>query len=360
MAIDTPDQAWERLERWLDRRQLGLFLGAGVSQKNGIPTWQEFVGRLAGEVGFDGRVASALDISLTRRLSLVRRQFEAGSYERGWADLVRHVLYADYVAQRAASGVPVGEGAGLRERLTAYFEASNPVLAACLRLCAVPSGPGFVADGGKARHNPRVAAILSYNIDELIQAYDAARHGPFRVTRTIERASKAARPGTISLYQLHGYVRAVPGIAEEEAADHLVVTEQEHHDLTDDPLSFGNAAALRVLREAVCVFVGCSMTDELMRRTLRRWLREHVAALEAAPRPDKPEAAEDRVRRHFAVMLLRGSPEENDLLDADLCLSGVWPLWVQDFDEDLTGRLVGLGRFLEQRADGDAAQRRID
>jgi hypothetical protein len=125
-----------------------------------------------------------------------------------------------------------------------------------------------------------------------------------------------------------------------EAPDALVLTEQEYHSRTDDPFSFATSAILWALREFSCIFIGCSMKDQLMRRSLYRSLREREAALKAEKRTE--EELPERLQRHYAVFLNAKTEGERFCRENDLESLGVTPLWVSDFDRDLPDKLEAL------------------
>src|SRR5262245_55584557 len=133
------------------------------------------------------------------------------------------------------------------------------------------------------------------------------------------------------------------GDPKDEAADRLILTETEYHDRTDDAYSFANSALLWALREFSCLFVGCSMTDELMRRALYRSLKERKEAL----RRERADDKEKRWRRHYAVVEACDRADVNTLRDRDLKMLGVNPLWVTDFRIDLPRRLKRLSELLQ-------------
>jgi len=52
-ARDSADAAPRALVRQIDARRVILFAGAGISAGLGLPTWQDFIGQLGAEVGFE-------------------------------------------------------------------------------------------------------------------------------------------------------------------------------------------------------------------------------------------------------------------------------------------------------------------
>jgi len=116
--------------------------------------------------------------------------------------VVRDVLYRDFKRSLSQPGIDPEdekfrgflkgeqrykeEHPGLRERMEKRFAS----LTAIVKLCSAPASR---EDKKKDPPQRRIRAVLTYNVDALIQIYDRARHGR-RVFRTVERSSKR-RPG---------------------------------------------------------------------------------------------------------------------------------------------------------------------
>jgi len=122
--------------------------------------------------------------------------------------------------------------------------------------------------------------------------------------------------------------RRRPGV---DTPDKLVLTEAEYNSRTDDPYSFANASLLWAMREFNCIFIGCSMTDELMRRSLHRSFEEITTALQSEGKG--PNEARKLARRHYAIIKAEHDENSNDLRKLDLSLLGVNTLWVKEWTE---------------------------
>jgi hypothetical protein len=250
-------------------------------------------------------------------------------------------IYDGFLAQVAEKSTEIAdlsvsdfgsEAAGSGGRVSRFFQATNPVLWEIVRVCGQ-------SRSGHYRKNDRIGVLLSTNLDGLPQLCDRAIHGSPRMLRTVERASAEAHVDKIPLYQLHGYLLPPSGASKirGEAADGLVLTEAEYVARTDGPYAWANVTLHWAVRQFPVVFIGCSMTDDLIRRALHRSCRERTEDY-SAKKSGKPLKETVR-RRHFAVTRLHKDNEVNQVRNQSAAALGLWPLWVEDYDRDLPTRL---------------------
>ena len=336
-TFESADASWQRLQDVLNDFDVALFLGAGLSVPNKIPAWQALTARLSNEAEPVVRKLQSYGVSLTTQLQLARQKAPGDD----WSKRMRSVLYAGLWRQVAAqarfiarlSAKDFGEtDKAARGRVRTFFARTNPVLLQIVEACAVDRD-------GQRKANDRIGAILTTNIDGLLQACDRACHGHPRMLRTVEDATKNSVFEKITLYHLHGYVNL--NAAKPTPSDGLVLTEDEYLGRNDDPYSWASVVLHWALREFPIVFVGCSMTDELVRRALRRSLLERLHFSGSATRFHP--IPEHRWRRQFAVVRRRKIHRANHAINDNLAFLGVWPLWVSDFKGDLQRRLTALG-----------------
>jgi|SRR5215472_558424 len=362
--MSLEDESWQRVHQALEMNDLALFVGAGVSYVRdppegpggGLPGWRQFAKRLAEAADLaesqicllekGGRTLPAIISMIQDRVWKKEGAYSCQDRQRVWTTLVRDVLYRDFKRALSQHGIDPEDERFRRflraeqdlkkehRRLCEYMEKRFASLTAIVELCSAPAS----REDPDRKWVPQrgIRALLTYNVDALIQIYDRARHGR-RVFRTVERSSKKARGRKIPLYQLHGYLQPLDVGPNHEATDRLVFTEHEYHKRTDEAFNFAMTSTLWALRETVCVFVGCSMTDELMRRGLYRSRKERI-------RDSRYEgkdliSAEEEALRHFAVLPIEDHKGE---LERDLRLLGVRPLWVHDFNRDLPRRILDL------------------
>lgn len=296
-----------------------LVLGAGLSRGSGLPSWPELLKAIALEVvGRDGqelvRRLRAQDLSAPA-IASVLESFDTGR-RRNFADLVRDKLYANFKYY----------GSGVSSRNKAAFIAhvakTNPTLAGVAAFCAEVN-----SSGNAYQTNRRVHGIINFNFDALFRHYVFARYGP--LVRTVERASKSPVPGRINVYHLHGYLRfdAHRGRGDKEAADKLVLTEQQYFDFTTNQVSLSTYTFLYLLRERPCVFIGLSMQDENLRRLLHRSFSERVQAYAEEGEHGRAEA---KSVRHFAMLRNETNPTRR-ATERSLARLGVRALWIDEY-----------------------------
>jgi hypothetical protein len=340
-TLENASDAWSRLSRTVSKYDIALFLGAGSSTGNRLPGWQEFTTIVGGWP----EVRKYIDagVSLATLLGIARSRIRT---DGEWQEAIRPALYSGFLRQisemeHTIAGLEISnfgrKDEKSRENVRKFFTETNPALVEIVRLCSVSRGTSW-------QQSDHIGACLTTNIDFLIQSCDRAFHGSPRILRTVERASAETEAGKVPLYHLHGYLRPERTKASREAADRLVLTEAEYLARNDDPYSWANAVLHWAAREFPVLFIGCSMTDELIRRALHRTYHQHLADIQAEGKYDK--VPEEKKRRHFAVMLQPSDPDVTQILNASLGSLGVWPLWLNDFGE-LPSRLRALRAHLE-------------
>lgn len=299
---------------------VALGLGAGVSQASGLPSWNELVCRLAEALPDIGRKSaqSLLDAGYDATVLATVLRRKAGS-DDAFANLVREALYKDFSFEAAV-------GKSNHRRFVEHIRNTNPTLHAVGSMC------GSLIEGERFRPNPRIRAVMTLNIDALLEMYTRARFRG-RVLRTVERAAASASSSKIHSYHLHGYlVRELASPSREarsqEADDRLVLTEQQYFDVVANANSFVNYTMLYLLREYRFLFVGLSMRDPNLRRALHLSFTERIRELEAEG--ETTAMATSRAARHWAIMVRRDA-EIDAATTILLEVIGVKPLWVDAY-----------------------------
>jgi hypothetical protein len=157
MELDTVSEVYRE-------RGLVLALGAGVSSGSGIPTWTALLERVAEVVcGAGGlRLVSRLreaGFSLPAIAAILEREHGGGVEFR---EVVRRALYRDFPWY--------GEESARAEReILGHTLDANPTLNAVAAFCAVQE------EGGAFARNPRVHAIVNFNLDALFNVFVQAK-----------------------------------------------------------------------------------------------------------------------------------------------------------------------------------------
>jgi hypothetical protein len=185
-----------------------------------------------------------------------------------FTEFVREELYRDFKNEVAFSGRAEPSKNGLLE----FVRSQNHTLKSVAALCAVESN-----DGKTFLKNPRIRAIVNFNIDDVFREYVQARYRRALV-RTIERPSKEPHRNRVSVYYMHGFLRFddKAGDQKKEASDKLVLAEHEYFDFFNNPTGLFNHTFLYLMREHCCLFIGLSMRDDNIRRLLHYSTKERV------------------------------------------------------------------------------------
>jgi hypothetical protein len=332
-------RAWRELRETYVKEGIVLVLGAGVSKDSGIPSWDGLLENLLEKLNerADQPTVERLrnhDMSLPMVASVIEQRF--GRDRKDFVEDVRKALYRDFsyfdrVRKR-------------RDAFVRDVRRTNSTLHAVCTLCAVKGEPRSIYVS-----NPRIGAIVTFNIDQLVQSYIRSRFSNTlpsgerpKLVRTVERASAGPHaqskskegafvPRRINIYHLHGYLRFDHGAGEPgKETNKITLTEQDYFDVFNDPMSIFNYTFLHLLREWTCLFIGLSMQDENIRRLLHYSAKERMESLRAEGRD--PKKVQEKWIRHFAILRQEGS-DVDKAREESLRLLGTKVLWVEEYPE---------------------------
>jgi hypothetical protein len=357
---------WELLKEKYEEEGLVLALGAGVSLGSKLPNWPKLLQILVEDSIGKGDpnyfkelkkwplpvIASVLEQSsfeeqkdIEPRAEFIERVRKA-LYRKFHKDLYPDIYEALYLDSHKRVDSPLGpdmdsryplekrkKAEENRRKLVRDVCAHNETLRTVAALCVVQyAGKEKQLFKANVEH---IRAIVTFNLDNLLQEYTRARYNNPGLLRTIERATQSPSIGKISLYHMHGLLRfdSKAMRPEKEAADAVVLTEQNYFDFFNDPMSLFNYTFLYLLREFSCLFIGLSMQDENIRRLLHYSREERVKSyLRKHPRKPEDDAIE-KSRRHFAILQRSDSSSINSAVEKSLLALGTRVLWVADYDE---------------------------
>ena len=311
---------WTALEAVYKAHGVVLVLGAGVSMDSCFPGWSGLLARVAEGLG-RGEIFSSDGGAVALPLPVVASILEEGCGSKAeFVRRIRKALYDDFPF------FPDGVTKANRQSFVNEIQAKNPTLRTVASFCATQ-------ERGRRVYmpNPRVHAVVTFNLDALFQAYFDARYAE-HLLRTVERASAQAIPGRLNVYHMHGFLR-FDNKADDPAKenDAVVLTEQDYFDVFGSPTSFFNYTFLYLLRERPCVFIGSSMQDQNIRRLLYVSREERVRGLENEGR--KPDDARRETLRHFAILKRTANLRLDEAFEESLRRLGTSVLWVNAHPE---------------------------
>jgi hypothetical protein len=231
-------------------QRLVLFLGAGVSVSQGLPSWNKLV----------------LDLLLSHAASSPRWHKLEPHYRRALVTWLHEELGYDPLVLARLVKKSLLEHA--RRRLGEepaehkFWELVRAQLYVDCRSRAVSGTLRAVADlVDRSAHGEHLAAIVTFNFDDLLEQELRRRKIAHHVVHGARRASGRGLP----IVHVHGYL---PQHGPVPADPGLVFTEDDYHRITEVAFHWAATAIVSQLRERTGLFVGLSMNDPNLRRLL--------------------------------------------------------------------------------------------
>lgn len=332
---------------------LVLFLGAGVSKTSGVPEWRELLDTVLQAVGATPKTLDVTSLSFSKVLQdqaglsmlsqfdLVAHECSGKEPDRTFVDLLREHLYGHKKFSQLRTSmnqIPTDNDAKLSfdwEPIVKQLS-KNRTLAAVGDLLVDTSANPVTA-------NQKIGAVLTTNVDNLVQTYVMARAQGRRLLATVDRASVGDHPGMTSIYHLHGWIDPRTERPLRIVNSPLVFRETEYFDSIANPNSFANYTAQSLFQRRNVLFIGTSMEDINVRRWLynsfeerRRhrfeFLRERYPGYEGA----EAEAYAASIR-HFWLKRELDLPEPRDIIKTFIADSmrhmGVEVIWYKEHDD---------------------------
>jgi hypothetical protein len=268
---------------------LTLYLGAGVSKGNGLPTWSELVlamyfTAMEGDWKlrwrpFSNYLFAIAEWQLRHRpeppevtAQKVRQQYQS---PKGFLEDLRATLYAG------------GDFHGTADSL----RGANPLLRAVSDLCRSSQSDG-----------PGIQGVVTYNYDNLLEiSTEGSRCKFVPLWKSSEPIIGDERP----IFHVHGFI-PVHGTTSEP--EHIMFTEAQYHSAANDPYSWSNLCQIQSMSSSEGLMIGLSLTDSNMRRLLsalqKTPLRKSIFALLKRlewPEPSSEEldAIHERARQYL-------------------------------------------------------------
>jgi hypothetical protein len=253
------DRAIQRLSAAFAQRRLTLYLGAGVSVGNGLPTWERLVLAMYYSVMSQQRLGSwrpfanylyaiaEWQLGQTREpLEITARKLRNlyGSDGDGRDD--REAFLRD-LWETLWAGFVDDDGRPSAEVHPQAIRAGNPTLDAVARLI----------EAGSASRGVR--GVITYNYDNLVEmVLEGVHHQSIYQVGPLEEDA-------FPIAHVHGFV---PLSGDGSLPDDIVFTEDQYHMAARDPYSWANLVQIQAMSSTVGLMVGLSLSDRNIRRLL--------------------------------------------------------------------------------------------
>jgi SIR2-like protein len=284
------------------RKDLVLFLGAGVSVPYGIPTWKNLVLELL----FDQAEAAS---RLRNVLPHYRRALASWLTDYFEYDPVILARVVETDMRRKARGRPDADAAfleGVRAHLYRTCGQLHPGAQPKTARSRPPTSLDAVADlVARSSRSRGVAAVVTFNFDDLLERALERRH----VRCTVIANANRVRLGGIPIVHPHGYLQqraSDPG-----SRPNVVFTEDDYHRLTGSAFHWALTMILEQLRNHTALFIGLSMSDPNLRRLLDA---AHTGGQPAHWQVQKRHEIRDRERAQVFANVQERARKEAEIL----------------------------------------------
>lgn len=248
-------QAIAALQKAFKAGKITLYLGAGVSVANGLPSWDQLIlamyfaaiseEKMKGWRPFPNYLYAIAEFQLNRSqepLEIMARKIR--KYYPSPKDFLKNLkmtLYQGFMHEGTESLQPMDAHA---------LTAANPTLAAVASLC----------NASKPARGKGIRSVITYNYDNLLEmALTPDSFNP--IFNQSGRCDKG-----LPVFHVHGYVPADE--QQGSRGEDIVFTEDQYHQSAQDPYSWRNLIQIQALSRSVGLMVGLSLADRNMRRFL--------------------------------------------------------------------------------------------
>lgn len=284
-----------------------LFLGAGVSMSARMPLWNELINQLRIELIKSNMKKNDIEETDVQKLNklandnrdtspLIQMRYIKGAFElEKFYEIIHKTLYHKHINKK------------------------SKLINSIIKI-ALPS-----------MSHKEIKNIVTYNFDNLLEQAFLKENQPYK---TIYRENDIPQIDRHNIYHVHGYLpQNLDEIDLKEIE--LIFSEEDYHKVYRDAYCWSNLTQLNFLRETVCVFIGCSLTDPNLRRLLDVAIR----------------SGEEEKPRHYAFMQRQNIDSlqdkfeigekafnayknmDNNLRERYLRNLGLNIIWFDDFDE---------------------------
>ncbi|BBM82739.1 SIR2 family protein [Candidatus Uabimicrobium amorphum] len=248
----------EHLQQAYRHKNITLYLGAGTSIANGLPSWEKLVLAMyfsvIGEQKMKGwrplpnylfaisewylsQNNEPLEITV-RKLQKYFSNDEEG--QRKFLDRMYSTLYSGLLDENGSPAEDLNKDS-LRN--------GNPTLDAIAYLCE------------KSTSSRGIQSVVTYNYDDFLEIALGDSPAESIFTRSVPNLQ------SLPVYHVHGFIPIRPDLPR-STIDQLVFTETQYNRMASNPDHWSNKVQLNSMSNSVGVMIGLSLSDRNMRRLL--------------------------------------------------------------------------------------------
>jgi len=297
-----------QLKREYEHDKVVLVLGAGVSISMGVPNWNQLITILQAEmiIHLVKDKSKLPSVKTNQILDLANKNINRGNVGSSPLAQMRFI--------RSALSCEVYNKMVHRALYSNVKNSSSQLLEAICDICR-PS-----------RNIAGVNGIITYNFDDLLeQSLTRAKIDCKFITKDDDLASNDA----LNIFHVHGYLpQKISNLSQDLG---LVFSEEEYHQVYQNPYSWSNLIQINCFRDKTCVFIGSSLSDPNLRRLLdissRKGENPHHFAFLL-----RPNEINNVNNNTDSALVLYREIEEN-LTNSYYKTLGLNIIWVDSFDE---------------------------
>lgn len=321
----TSKTAIKNLKTALMNANLNLVLGAGISSRYGLPTWDSLLQRLLLKtIEEESDKATVLSKVFTKVFS--PSPLIAGRY-------LQESLLDSKIKNRFEKEVQKA----LYE--TYNHNAESSIMDEIIKLCVAP---------GKS---PNLDGIITYNYDDIIETKlnETGIEVPFQ---TIYGQGINPDNKSLPIYHVHGYL---PKKGKINIDNSITLGEFVYHKQYNNVYSWNNLVQINKFRDKTCLFIGISLSDPNIRRILDiansqktnrkfhyifkkrpefKWVKNRLNKI----LDDNPKLFSEKVKANMDInetvnFLIK---MKNRFEEKDSESLGVKTVWIDDYDKDIS------------------------
>jgi hypothetical protein len=321
----TSETAVKHLKEAFNSGNLNFVLGAGISSKFGIPTWDNLLQRLL-MTTIEQETDKSLVLSIFFSKIFNPSSLIAGRY-------LEESIKDDKIKNKFENKV--------REALYETYNknAESLVMDEIIKFCLAPG------------NSPNLDGIITYNYDDIIETKlkESNLDMPFE---SIFGQSINPDNNALKIHHVHGFLPRNGNLGNE---NRITLGEFVYHEQYNNIYSWNNIVQINKFRDKVCLFVGTSLTDPNIRRLLdiaktqkkstkfhyvfkiktnKNWLKETMIKLIE----ENPEFDDDKININSKLDELIDFLIEfkNRFEEKDSESLGVKTVWIEDYDKDIS------------------------